>query len=159
MKLYKVQIKVICQDLHEYKPNEFFDIAIFQQSLCHLKNPEEVLDNLYDNVNTLLIVDFIAKKEATNFPNWKLKTRTKKEFMNLIQGAGYKLKSFKKISTPQSIIQSAKFWLENIEKLDPVKVYGHIASLKNLCCFILDRNLEVMYMPWFIGVFYAEKDS
>jgi hypothetical protein len=135
---YIQDFPVIYGDLHEFIPEETYDAAIFIESYFHLINPVQVFDNLVPNVKNIVILDIVSDK-ITDIGEFGIKLEPKEYMMGNLRKAGYVIKN------QQSRLDFAdptiKYWRNNIDKLPPEEIYGHIGTLRDLCHGKLDFSV------------------
>jgi hypothetical protein len=131
------EINVVYADLHEYKPRVNYDVALFVESYTHLTNPRQVLSNLYENVNSLVIRDFVSSCEHM-IPDWNMKIRTKQMFVDDITSSGYEIIHFETIK--DFYLPAIQYWLNNAKKLELLEIYGQIEKLIKLCVRAYEMN-------------------
>ena len=129
---YIQDFKVIHEDLETFTPDRKYDIAMFIESYNHLQNSSDMLKKFYDNVDSILIKDFIGPYEE-EIPEWKGRIRTKPVFIQELKGAGYQVKEYYEI---ENFSQPAiDFWMKNLMALNPVYITGQFKELFDLCCW------------------------
>ena len=127
---YIQDFKVIHEDLETFTPNKKYDIAIFIESYTHIQKSSDMLKRFYNNVDSILIKDFTAEYKE-DIPEWKMQIRPKHLFIQELENAGYQIKEYYEI---ENFFQPAiDFWIENLIKLKPVYITGHIKHLFDLC--------------------------
>lgn len=92
-------------DLHDYKPKEDYDIALFFESYFHIEDAGKVLGNL-PNVGAILIKDFTASIDR-HMPAWHGVARTEENFRRQLNTAGFTVEQF--------IVSEGEFWQPTID--------------------------------------------
>jgi cyclopropane fatty-acyl-phospholipid synthase-like methyltransferase len=127
---YIQDFKVLYEDLETFAPDKKYDVAIFIESYTHLQESSSMLKRFYNNVDSILIKDFVAPYEE-EIPKWKMRIRTKSLFIQELKNAGYQIKEYYEI---ENFFQPAiDFWMENLMRLKPIYITGHIKELFDLC--------------------------
>jgi cyclopropane fatty-acyl-phospholipid synthase-like methyltransferase len=129
---YIQDFNVINEDLETFTPDKKYDVAMFIESYTHLQESSNMLKKFHDNVDSILIKDFVAPYEE-KIPEWGMHIRTERVFIQELKDAGYQIKEYYEI---ENFFQPAiDFWMENLMKLEPVYITGHIKQLFDLCCW------------------------
>ena len=55
---------VVLSDLHDYVPSRNYDVCLFVESFCHLKNPKKVLNNLVEYTKKFIIREYHLKTDG-----------------------------------------------------------------------------------------------
>jgi 2-polyprenyl-3-methyl-5-hydroxy-6-metoxy-1,4-benzoquinol methylase len=140
---YITEFPVVHADLHDYKPSEPFDAAIFIESCFHLEDPEKVFDNLIPNVKHIVILDITTPKIIQN-EVWGITFRPKEYLLGALHKVGYVVEH--QSERTDFIKPALKFWGENIKTLDRSEVVGQIKELELLCQYP-DEVIKVMGDP------------
>jgi hypothetical protein len=127
---YIKDFPVIHGDLHEFIPEENYDVAIFIESYFHLTDPVKVFNNLVPYVKHIVILDVISDR-IIDIEDFGIKLEPKEYMMGNLRKAGYIVEG--QHSRLNFAKPTLKYWGENIKKLPPEEVYGHIGALKALC--------------------------
>jgi hypothetical protein len=140
---YITDFKVIHSDLHDFVPNEMYNTALFIESYTHLNDPKKVLSNIKNNVNELVIKDFVSDIHRT-FPEFKLSVSTYKEHKDNIESAGFEIVQYKTL--PFIHQPSIDYLINNLNQLPEHELYGHIGELNKLCSFIksISQNAHML---------------
>lgn len=146
------KMKCILADLESYQPKEHFDIALFIESFCHLKNKQEALCRL--NTPNLLLSDWYCKNKSVSFSKWQVNFLLKEELIETIEKSGYELIHFEETLTLEDLKKSAQYWLKGIESLEPKEIFGQIKLLKEACYFWLELPILGNFSK---GIFFASK--
>ena len=127
---YIKEFPVIHADLHNFVPDQEYDTAIFLESYFHLTDPVKVFDNLVPFVKHIVIMDIVCS-QVRELPEWGITVGPKEYIFGNLRKAGYVVEeNYERLNfSPPTL----KYWGENISKLPPEKVFGHIAQLKALC--------------------------
>ena len=127
---YITDFPVLHKDLHDFTPEEHFDVGVLVECCFHLQNPRKVFDNLVPWVKNLIIVDVVCPKIA-EIPEFGLKVGPREYIFGDLWKVGYVVQKYQeKIDFYQ---ETQKEWKENIEKLPKHQISGHIAKLGYLC--------------------------
>jgi metal-responsive CopG/Arc/MetJ family transcriptional regulator len=126
---------VYCEDLEEYIPNKFYDIALFIESFCHLNHPQKTLSNLHDHVGKIIIKDYLWNYEWYN-EKWGMYMRPGSSYINLLKKCSYEIVSCK-IDDTTDIIGSCQYWFDNLKKIDKKFIVGQVKTLYELCAAVL----------------------
>jgi hypothetical protein len=128
---YIKDFKIIYADLENFVPTEYYDTALFYESVTHIENFSELLFNIQKYVNNIIIVDYVVDHQTIYVPEWREFIRHKNDFINPIKNAGYKIEHF---SQKEKFLQPAiNYWLENFKKIDSDLISGHLKTLHNFC--------------------------
>ena len=129
-------------DANTFTPQQDYDIAIFIESLTHFTSPSQVFHNIKPYINKIVIKDFVSANDYYN-DDWHMHFRSFQSFTDLISPF-YRI-THMKIDLETDVYNSAKFWYNNINKLQPHEYTPHIQNLKDLSSVILssppDANL------------------
>lgn len=124
-------MKTVHMDLHEFHPTEKYDVALFLESYCHLKNANVVLNNIKDSVDKIVIKDFTSEPAQVS-REWNLIVFSKELYTKQLEKAGFTIEEF--VVTEISPY-SQRFWLNNLNKLDDhfMELHPHLKILKKFC--------------------------
>jgi hypothetical protein len=125
------QFVVYHADLDQYIPHEYYNIALFVESFCHLKQPEQVLHNFKNKVGKIIIKDYLWDFDWYN-DIWGMYMRSKLSYINLLKSCEYEIISIKNDKTTD-IKSTCKYWFDNFKLLDKNKITGQLKNLYNLC--------------------------
>jgi hypothetical protein len=127
---YIKDFEVIHGDLEIFTPDKKYDLAIFMESYTHIHNSSSMLKRFYDNVDSILIKDYLS--DCWKYiPEWDMLFRPKNAFIQELKDAGYQVKKYYEI---EDIFQPAiDFWENNLMKLDPTCIKGQVKDLFDLC--------------------------
>ena len=127
---YIKDFPVICQDLHDYVPNESYDVGLLIECCFHLTDRRKVFDNLVPWVKHLIIVDVVCPTIA-EVPEFGLNVGPRESLFADLWKVGYVVQKFReKVDFFQ---ETQKEWGKNIGELPDHEVFGHIMKLKYLC--------------------------
>jgi hypothetical protein len=127
---YIKDFPVVHQDLHDFVPDETFDVGILIECCFHLENQRKVFDNLVPWVKDLIIVDVVCPI-ITEIPEFGLKVNPREYIFGDLWKVGYVVHKYtEKVDFYQ---ETKKLWKDSIAKLPESEVFGHIAMLKYLC--------------------------
>lgn len=121
-------------DLHNFKPDQHYDVAIFFESYFHLKHGDQVLKNLQNHVDQIIIKDFTIPDEfSRELPLWHGKCRSKQEFFLEIESAGFTVIEFNNPVIENYYQATMDHWIEGLEKLDLSTLPVLMDTVQNLC--------------------------
>lgn len=134
---YITKFPVILEDLLKFVPTEKYDVALFVESLTHIQNPAIVLKNIHDYVDKIVIKDYTWEHRFYN-PVWGMQFYPKNEFIQILENSGYTVDSCEE-DDQVDIFKTCSLWYENIQKLDPIKITGHLRALELLSISVLNH--------------------
>ena len=134
---YIKDFEVIHADLETFIPSEKYDVALFIESYTHVFESFDMLKTFYDNVNSLVIKDFVSDF-CDGDPKWSMKVRTKEQFIDEIENSGYIIKEYYEIK--DFFQPTIDFWMDNMKKINPNDIRGHLKELYNLCYWYKNYN-------------------
>lgn len=153
--------EVLYQDANAWDSNRQWDMVVFFESFCHMKN--ETFGKFAKNANKILIKDCVHGSLVKDQydKNWEMNFRSKDTWYKIIEKEGFLIKDFI-INQKESYISynSAIFWLNNIlryEKEERRLVTGQIKKLKYLCLATIDNSHKLRKPKAFYCTIYAEK--
>lgn len=114
-------------DIHDFMPEQQYDIALFIESFCHFNQPELVLNNLRPHTNKIIIKDYIWHEDWYN-DIWHMQFRTPDSYAKLIQDAGYTITTIEQDKTIE-VFKSSLYWYNNILQLPASEIRGQIEAL------------------------------
>ena len=121
-------------DLHNFKPDQHYDVAIFFESYFHLEHGDQVLKNLQNNVDQIIIKDFtVDVDEGREYPLFQGKFRSKNQFFSEIESAGFTVKEFNNPLIENYYETTLDNWIEGLNKLDLSRLPILMDAVKNLC--------------------------
>jgi hypothetical protein len=136
---YITEFPVIHADLHDFHPEEDYDAAVFIESYFHLTDPRKVFDNLVPHVKHILIADVVSPEIVEN-SDFGINLRPKEYLFGDLHKVGYVVQ--KSYERPDFYWPTLKYWYNNIAKLPPEEIYGHIAKLKELSSTYDPRQVD-----------------
>jgi hypothetical protein len=127
------EFKTYYEDLHEFCPNRFYDVALFMESYTHLVDAPFVLKSLAPSVGSVLIKDFVSHKTFYN-QDWQMTIRSRQRFINEIEGSNlFEIKEIREFSD-DCMTSSYAYWFKNILlMLDEGERCAHASLLWDLC--------------------------
>lgn len=134
---YITEFPVILDDLQIFVPTERYDVALFVESLTHVRNPKKVLKNIHDHVDKVVIKDYTWDHRFYN-PVWGMQFYPRDEFIHMLEISGYKV-DFCEPDTDIDIVKTCSLWYNNLQKLDPIKITGHLRALELLSISVLNH--------------------
>ena len=117
-------------DLHDYVPEESFDVGLMVECCFHLRDRRKVFDNLVPWVKDLVIVDVVCPT-VTDIPEFGLKVGPREYLFGDLWKVGYVVQKY--VERIDFYQDTQKEWRENINKLPEEEVFGHIRKLKYVC--------------------------
>jgi hypothetical protein len=151
---YIKHFPVIHADLENFIPTEHYDTAIFIESYTHIINTKQMLCNIKKNVDNIIIKDYLSTSDSEfAIPLWGMRARLKKTFFSELNNAGYIIKDYYEI--PNVFEPATDYWMENLMKLDPSQITGHVKRLFELCYAVKYKNHQVPYLN--LCVIHASK--
>jgi 2-polyprenyl-3-methyl-5-hydroxy-6-metoxy-1,4-benzoquinol methylase len=121
---------VVHADLHDYVPEESFDVGLMVECCFHLRDRRKVFDNLVPWVKDLVIVDVVCPT-VTDIPEFGLKVGPREYLFGDLWKVGYVVQKY--VERIDFYQDTQKEWRENINKLPEEEVFGHIRKLKYVC--------------------------
>lgn len=134
---YITEFPVILDDLQTFVPTERYNVALFVESLAHVRNPKKVLNNIHDYVDKIVIKDYIWDHRFYN-PVWGMYFYPKDEFVQILETCGYKINLCQE-DTETDILKTCELWYKNLQKLDPIKITGQLRALELLSISVLNH--------------------
>lgn len=126
---YIKDFPVIHADLHEFVPEENYDVAVMIECYFHLEDPRKVFDNLIPYVKNLIIVDVVCP-ESVNIPEFGIKIGRKEYIFGNLWKVGYVVQKF--VEKLDFYRKTQRQWKEGLERLAPERIIGHLETLKQL---------------------------
>jgi len=121
-------------DLHNFKSDQHYDVAIFFESYFHLEHGDQVLKNLQNNVDQIIIKDFTVDVDGSRaLPAWYGKCRSKDQFFSEIESAGFTVKEFKNPLIENYYQDTMDHWIEGLKKLNLSRLPMLMNTVQNLC--------------------------
>ena len=127
-----VPIDVTLCDLQDYSPTKKYDCAVFIESFCHLKTPEDVIKNIKDSCDKIIVRDYVLKE--LDYPtkylgNWLMTIYYKEEFLSMFEKHGYKM-TYCEDHYEDGLEPTVNYWLENLSKVERKDKTPHILLLE-----------------------------
>jgi hypothetical protein len=124
-------MKTVHSDLHEFRPTEKYDVALFIESYNHFKNANIVLNNIKDSVDKVIIKDFISEPAHIQ-KEWNAIILSRELYTKQLDKAGFIIDEFIVTEIGQ---YSQRLWADNIKLLDEnfLEIHPHIKLLYNFC--------------------------
>ncbi len=135
---YITDFPVINTDLQKYTPDTNYDVALFVESFCHLRDPFTVLKNIKNNVNKIVIRDYIWPTVWYNNV-WKMMFYPKNFWVKILSESGFSVDLIEEDKNA-TIFATCEYWYNNIQKLNREEVVGHIQNLETLCITVLNHT-------------------
>ena len=135
------EARTTCADMATVIPDEQYDVAILLESLTHVVNPVDVLQNIRSRVDRILLRDHVMyekNRDASGVArNWKMRFPNHEEFREIVEEAGFKIEYEEIIDVPWK--ETADFWLRNLRDAFPVFVpEGQFKTLEMWCRCVLE---------------------
>lgn len=137
---YIKDFKTIHSDLHDFIPQEHYDIAIFIESYTHLDNTKMILDNFKNKVDNIIIKDYLCI-DYVLLEEWNMHLRTKNMFLNELESSGYQVTYFNEIKNFWQ--PGIDFWYNGLMKLNPMDIRGQLKGLFQLCYRVKFMNYTI----------------
>lgn len=137
---YIKSFKVIHSDLHEFIPQDHYDVAMFIESYTHLNDTYRVLNSLSSFVDCILIKDYLCD-EYVLLEEWNMHLRTKQMFIDELEKSGYSVRMFNIIENFWQ--PGIDFWYSGLMKLNPMEIRGQLKGLFQLCYKVKFMNYGI----------------
>jgi cyclopropane fatty-acyl-phospholipid synthase-like methyltransferase len=140
---YIKDFPVLCENLEFYTPDTNYDVALFVESFTHVVNTADMLKRFSLHVESIIVKDFVSETHQS-LPNWGMTIRSKKVFIDELESAGYEVKTYYEVN--DFIAPTIEFWKNNLKKLNPEEITGHLMLLNELCQWlenINERDLDI----------------
>lgn len=131
---------VYCSDLFDYIPDEKYDIALFIESFCHLNDPTKVLKNLHNNVEKIIIKDYLWEYDWYN-DIWGMYMRSKSSYVDILTKNGYQIDLIE-IDKTTDIYKTCEYWKNNFKLIDSKYITGQLEKLYQLINGVLSLDCE-----------------
>ncbi len=129
---YIKDFPVIHADLHDFIPEETYDVAVMVECYFHLSDPRKVFDNLVPYVKHLIIVD-VDCPEIYEVPEFGIKIGPREYIFGNLWKVGYVVQKFyEKVDYYQ---ETREQWKEGLKSLAASELTGHLEKLNYLCHF------------------------
>ena len=135
-------------DLHNYIPQDEYDVAIFIESYCHLTNAGKVLYNISDATDKIILREYHLK--TNQYPKsyvdrWFMNIYRKEELVSLMEQLDFKL-AHQEEHYDYALEPTLDLWYNNISKLTKEEKTKHIRTLEASTRFLrnhIDEALEL----------------
>ena len=127
---YITDFPVIHEDLHNFVPQETYDVGIMVECYFHLENPRKVFDNLVPHVRHLIIVD-VTCPDKVNIPEFSIDIGPKEYIFGNLWKVGYVVQKYRERANFYQ--KTREQWKENLAKLPADKITGHLEMLNYMC--------------------------
>ena len=153
-----LSIDVKLTDLHNYKPQHKFDVAIFIESYCHLSNAGKVLYNVSESTDKIILREYHLK--TNQYPKsyvdrWFMNLNRKDELVSLMKQLDFQL-THQEEHYDYALEPTLDLWYNNIKKLSKEEKTGHIKTLEASTRF-LKRNIDEVLRTVGLSTFVFEK--
>lgn len=141
-----VPVDVILCDLQDYRPTKKYDCGIFIESFCHLKNPEQVIENIKESCDKIIVRDYILKEQ--NYPtkyldNWLMTIYYHEEITSVFENQGYRL-TYEENHYKEGLNPTVNYWLSNLEQIDEDDKTSHIKLLEKSARYLKKYEKDVL---------------
>lgn len=137
---YIKQFKTIHSDLHDFIPQETYDIAMFIESYTHLNNPKKIFSNFGKKIDNIVIKDYLCVNYVL-LEEWNMHLRTKQMFIDELESSGYEVTYFNEIKDFWQ--PGIDFWYNGLMKLNPMSIRGQLKGLFQLCYRVKFMNYTI----------------
>lgn len=136
---YIDSFKVHHADLHDFVPEQGFDLALFIESLAHVSDPSRVIGNLSARVSSILIKDYVAGSDHSD-SDWNLTIRSREQYHQYLEGDhGYVIVHYEEY--PNILHPSVEYWYKNIRLfLSEQEIIGQVKHLHDFCLKSMDTR-------------------
>ena len=142
-------------DLHNYTPQDKYDVAIFIESYCHLSNAGKVLSNISDMTDKIILREYYLK--TNRYPKsyvdrWSMSIYRKDELVSLMKQLDFKL-THQEEHYDYALEPTLDLWYTNISKLSKEEKTKHIRTLEASTRFLrnhVDEALETVGLSTFV---------
>lgn len=154
---YIKDFDTIHSDLHNLKLTDHYDIALFVESYCHLHTPVKVLKNLRENVDKIIIRDYMnIEGDFVKYDsNWKMFIPHKNKYISQLKSAGFVIKEFSQ--REHNYMPEAAYWYNNLLALDQQEICGQIKLLYDSCEKCLQSQAPDTTSGIAVCTIYAER--
>ena len=149
---------VVLSDLHDYVPSKNYDVCLFVESFCHLKNPKKVLNNLIGHTKKFIVREYHLKTDGypqKYIDNWMMNMYTKDELSSFFTELDYKMTYFEEHYN-EALKPTLDLWLQNLDKVDNIEKTEHIKLLE-LSARYLKQHKEQILRDIGLSTFIFEK--
>lgn len=122
--------KVFLSDIHDFIPTQQYDSVLFLESLTHFNDAPKVLQQLKPYTNRIIIRDYMMTQD-TYHPAWNMHVRTPYSFQQLVS-QDYTILHLEE-EKDMEIVETCKYWYNNIATLPFNQLHGQILMLQELC--------------------------
>ena len=147
---------VVHADLHNFIPQKNYDVILFVESFCHLKNPDVVLNNIRNTSNKIVLREYHMKNDIQPdryIDSWLMNIYNKDTIVSMFDG--YNL-THEKEHYVDALEPTLNLWLDNLSKLDKNLKTKHIDILE-LSARYLNQNKEQILKDIGLSTFVFEK--
>ena len=130
---YIKDFPVLLADLESFTPDTQYDVALFVESFTHVVETGEMLKRFHPYVESVIIKDFVSDSYQS-LPKWGMTIRSKDVFASELEAAGYKIQTYYEVK--DFISPTIDFWMDNLKKLKPEEITGHLRLLYDLCVWM-----------------------
>ena len=147
---------VVHADLHNFIPQKKYDVILFVESFCHLKNPDMVLKNLRNTSDKIVLREYHMKnyiRPERYIDKWLMNLYNKDMIVSMFDG--YNL-TYEKEHYVDALEPTLDLWYNNIKKLSKEDKTKHIKTLEVSTRF-LKRNKDEVLRTVGLSTFVFEK--
>ena len=137
---------VVLSDLHDYVPNRNYDVCLFVESFCHLKNPKKVLNNLVEYTKKFIIREYHLKTDGypqKYIDNWLMNMYTKDELSCFFTELDFKMTYFEEHYN-EALEPTLDLWLHNLDKVDNIEKTEHIKLLELSARYLKQHKEQIL---------------
>ncbi len=135
---------VVNADLHDFIPQKKYNVILFVESFCHLKNPDIVLNNLRNTSNKIVLREYHRKNDIQPeryIDNWLMNIYNKDIIVSMFDG--YNL-THEKEHYVDALEPTLKLWLNNLSKLDKSLKTKHIDILELSARYLKQKKEQIL---------------
>jgi SAM-dependent methyltransferase len=141
-----IPINVELCDLHEYDPQQHFDVVLFVESFCHLENPEKVIKNISQFCDKIILREYVLKTD--HYPhdylnNWSMTLYDREKTISIFENENFKL-NFEENHYQYALEPTLNYWLNKISKLDDSEKTEHLRLLENSSLYLKNNLNDVL---------------
>lgn len=154
-----IPINVVCEDLHDYQLQSFFDTALFIESFCHLKNPHNVIKNISQHTNQIILREYHLKTRYEDckkyLDKWLMKIYSKEHLIEIFKEYNFRLVYLGE-HYYDALQPTLEYWLNNLKKIKKEEKTYHLRTLE-ISSKYLKNNLSDVLNGVGLATFVFEK--
>lgn len=136
---YITDFPVIHADLHNFVPDEAYDVGIMVECYFHLNDPRKVFDNLVPHVKNLIIVDVVCSS-MVEIPEFDIKIGPREYIFGNLWKVGYVVQNF--YEKLDFFEETQEKWAKGLSQLPESQITGHLQRLSLLCNYEGEDSLS-----------------